>query len=136
LFNLGRYVFVKFPMFLLHFWLPKVHVEAPVEGSIILAGILIKIGGYGLSLLSNLMFFFLTRLSLFLLSVEVCGLVVLSTVNLFVKDVKKIIAYSSVVHMCLAALSYSTFALDCIIYYFVLFFAHGVVSPLMFRMID
>jgi len=38
--------------------------------------------------------------------------------------------------MCLAALSYSTFALDCIIYYFVLFFAHGVVSPLMFRMID
>ncbi|MBY0379296.1 MAG: hypothetical protein K2P99_02730 [Burkholderiales bacterium] len=47
---------VKFPIFMFHLWLPKAHVEAPVSGSMILAGVLLKLGGYGLYRLATYFF--------------------------------------------------------------------------------
>ena len=90
---------VKFPIYLVHQWLPKAHVEAPVGGSIILAGILLKLGGYGIIRLGYL-FIPSTILSL-IIRISLLGGGILGIVCLIIRDIKVIIAYSSVVHIAL-----------------------------------
>lgn len=88
---------VKFPIYFVHFWLPKAHVEAPVAGSIILAGVLLKLGGYGLYRLN-----FLLAPGIFNYSISILRLVGASILGLMccrLRDIKVIIAYSSVVHI-------------------------------------
>nr|AEH05089.1 NADH dehydrogenase subunit 4 [Longpotamon yangtsekiense] len=90
---------VKLPMYMFHLWLPKAHVEAPVAGSMILAGILLKLGGYGL--FRVLIMFQLTgmKFSNVWMSMGLMGGFIISLVCLRQVDVKSLIAYSSVVHM-------------------------------------
>jgi len=86
-------------MFFFHQWLPKAHVEAPVRGSIILAGVLLKLGGYGIIRL----LFFLNK-NLFIKIIIIFSLIggrILRIICLINRDLKVIIAYSSVVHMAL-----------------------------------
>jgi len=88
---------VKFPIYGVHQWLPKAHVEAPVRGSMVLAGILLKLGGYGLIRLGPL-FININPLFVFIL-LSLLGGGFLAIVCCGVSDLKVIIAYSSVVHI-------------------------------------
>jgi NADH-quinone oxidoreductase subunit M len=91
---------VKMPMWPVHTWLPDAHVEAPTAGSVILAGILLKLGGYGLIRFSLSMFPVASEeLSGFVFTLSVIAIIYTSLVALAQEDIKKLIAYSSVAHM-------------------------------------
>nr|ABL09069.1 NADH dehydrogenase subunit 4 [Odontoglaja guamensis] len=91
---------VKLPMYGLHLWLPKAHVEAPLVGSMILAGVLLKLGGYGLYLVSQS---FCLSTSSILMKIVIAfsfwGAMLASLVCLLQSDMKALVAYSSVAHM-------------------------------------
>nr|UBS94012.1 NADH dehydrogenase subunit 4 [Oliarus cf. filicicola HI01081] len=90
---------VKFPMFMFHFWLPKAHVEAPVSGSMILAGVMLKLGGYGLIRMSLYLEKFFFSFGYVFISLSLIGSLYISMFCLVQSDLKVIIAYSSVSHM-------------------------------------
>nr|UFQ23940.1 NADH dehydrogenase subunit 4 [Anopheles albitarsis] len=90
---------VKMPMFLVHLWLPKAHVEAPVSGSMILAGILLKLGGYGLLRMFSLLQMSGVKYNYWWISISLVGGVLISLICLRQTDLKALIAYSSVAHM-------------------------------------
>ena len=124
---------VKLPIYGLHFWLPMAHVEAPTFGSIILAGVLLKLGGIGLIRFSQ--FLSLPILLSFTLSYFMVGLVFATTVCCFQADFKRLVAYSSVRHIItipFMLLSFSTFSFKSII--LVILF-HGLSSPLLFMLV-
>nr|YP_009918405.1 NADH dehydrogenase subunit 4 [Caryopemon giganteus]QLX47630.1 NADH dehydrogenase subunit 4 [Caryopemon giganteus] len=91
--------FVKIPMFFVHLWLPKAHVEAPVAGSMILAGIMLKLGGYGLMRLMKLFMILGLKINLIFISISLLGGFLISMICMRQSDMKSLIAYSSVAHM-------------------------------------
>ena len=91
---------VKMPMWPVHTWLPDAHVEAPTAGSVILAGVLLKMGGYGFLRFSLPMFPDASRLfTPLIFSLSVIAIIYTSLVAFRQTDIKKLIAYSSVAHM-------------------------------------
>ncbi len=91
---------VKMPMWPVHTWLPDAHVEAPTAGSVILAGILLKMGGYGFLRFSLPMFPVASDMfAPFVFTLSVVAIIYTSLVALMQEDIKKLIAYSSVAHM-------------------------------------
>ncbi|MDR7035215.1 NADH-quinone oxidoreductase subunit M [Mesorhizobium sp. BE184] len=91
---------VKMPMWPVHTWLPDAHVEAPTAGSVILAGILLKMGGYGFLRFSLPMFPLASEMfAPLVFTLSVVAIIYTSLVALMQEDIKKLIAYSSVAHM-------------------------------------
>ncbi len=91
---------VKMPMWPLHRWLPEAHVEAPTAGSVILAAILLKLGGYGFIRFSLAMFPHASEMfAPFIFTLSIAAIIITSLVALVQTDMKKLIAYSSVAHM-------------------------------------
>lgn len=93
---------VKTPLFLTHLWLPKAHVEAPVAGSIVLAGILLKLGSYGLIRISRKLVITSQSISIPVIVVSTIGGALARLICIRQTDVKSLIAYSSVSHIGLA----------------------------------
>nr|YP_009971742.1 NADH dehydrogenase subunit 4 [Platisus moerosus]QNG56452.1 NADH dehydrogenase subunit 4 [Platisus moerosus] len=91
--------FIKLPMFFLHLWLPKAHVEAPVAGSMILAGIMLKLGGYGLMRLMKMFVEIGLKINIIFVVISLIGGIYVSLICIRQSDMKSLIAYSSVAHM-------------------------------------
>nr|YP_011009666.1 NADH dehydrogenase subunit 4 [Hygia bidentata]WPV77658.1 NADH dehydrogenase subunit 4 [Hygia bidentata] len=131
-FSLIMAFLVKMPMIFVHFWLPKAHVEAPISGSMILAGVLLKLGGYGLYRI----FYFMNNnnFNYIFIILSLFGMFMVGLLCLVQVDIKLMIAYSSVAHMGLVISGIMT----CFYYGFlgslILMIGHGLCSSGLFSL--
>jgi NADH-quinone oxidoreductase subunit M len=124
---------VKMPMWPVHTWLPDAHVQAPTAGSVILAGVLLKMGGYGFLRFSLPMFPEASaQLVWIVFGLSMIAVVYTSLVALVQHDMKKLIAYSSVAHMAFVTIGLFTFNRQGIEGALMVMLAHGLVSGALF----
>ena len=124
---------VKLPMWPVHTWLPDAHVEAPTAGSVILAAILLKLGGYGFLRFSLPMFPEASEyFAPLMFTLAVIAIIYTSLVALMQEDMKKLIAYSSVAHMGFVILGMFTFTEEGVQGAVFQMISHGVVSGALF----
>lgn len=120
---------IKLPIFIFHIWLPKAHVEAPVYGSIFLAGTLLKLGGIGLI---RFLVFLNTNFSHKFLIISLISFIYVGIVCLFRGDIKILIAYSSVAHMALSLIIFFLITEISIWSGAIILLTHGFSSSLIF----
>lgn len=127
---------VKIPMFPVHIWLPQAHVEAPTAGSVLLAGILLKLGGYGFLRFSIPMFPYASRFFMPLVfTLSILAIIYASLTTIRQIDLKRIIAYSSVAHMNYVTLGIFSFNIQGVEGSILLMLSHGLVSSALFLIV-
>jgi NADH-quinone oxidoreductase subunit M len=124
---------VKVPMWPVHTWLPDAHVEAPTAGSVILAGVLLKMGAYGFLRFSVPMLPIASQhLAPLMFTLSVVAVIYTSMVALAQTDMKKLIAYSSIAHMGVVTIGIFTFNVQGISGALFQMLSHGIVSAALF----
>nr|YP_010554615.1 NADH dehydrogenase subunit 4 [Diplectrona albofasciata]UYO79235.1 NADH dehydrogenase subunit 4 [Diplectrona albofasciata] len=127
---------VKMPMYAVHLWLPKAHVEAPVAGSMILAGVMLKLGGYGLIRVMKFMIGVSSKFNYIWVIISLVGGVYVSLICFRQIDMKLLIACSSVVHMSLVLGGIMTLNFWGISGSFILMIGHGLCSSGLFVLVN
>lgn len=127
---------IKTPMLPFHTWLPQAHVQAPTAGSVILAAVLLKLGGYGfvrivIPMLPEASQYFAP----FVMTISITGIIYASLVTLVQKDMKKLIAYSSIAHMGFVTGGLFSLNLQGTSGAVLLMLSHGLVSSVLFLMV-
>nr|YP_009520505.1 NADH dehydrogenase subunit 4 [Macrosteles quadrimaculatus]AWX90830.1 NADH dehydrogenase subunit 4 [Macrosteles quadrimaculatus] len=123
---------VKMPMYLTHYWLPKAHVQAPVSGSMILAALMLKIGGYGLIRIMFMYEYMYINYSYVWFSFGIMGSLFISMVCLVQGDMKCLVAYSSIAHMGMVICGLMTMNFWGVLGSYFLMIAHGFCSSGLF----
>ena len=124
---------VKMPMWPVHTWLPDAHVQAPTAGSVILAGVLLKMGGYGFIRFSLPMFPEASaQFAPLIFGLSMAAVVLTSLIALVQHDMKKLIAYSSVAHMAIVTIGLFAFNVQGLEGSMMVMLSHGLVSGALF----
>jgi NADH-quinone oxidoreductase subunit M len=124
---------VKMPMWPVHTWLPDAHVQAPTAGSVILAGVLLKMGGYGFIRFSLPMFPEASaQFAWLVFALSMVAVIYTSLVALVQHDMKKLIAYSSVAHMAIVTVGLFAFNVQGLEGAMIVMLSHGLVSGALF----
>lgn len=128
--------YIKIPMYIFHLWLPKAHVEAPVYGSIVLAGVLLKIGRYGLVRLIKILVKrrLIYRYQIF--RIRIIGALVVRIVCLVQIDIKRLVAYSSVVHINIILCAFITIFKLGVWGRYIIIISHGLCSSGLFYIVN
>lgn len=134
--SLSMAFLVKLPIFFVHLWLPKAHVEAPVAGSIILAGVLLKLGGYGLLCVAPALILCINFIGGYLIGLRLAGMIFVGFICLRLNDFKALVAYSSVAHIGIVIGGIFRFYYWGISGAVVIILGHGLASSGLFRIVN
>jgi len=127
---------IKIPIFFVHLWLPKAHVEAPVAGSIILAAVLLKLGGYGIIRIINFLIFYFIKVRIYIYRLGLLRIIFVGAICCRLNDIKALVAYSSVAHIAMVICGCVSLTKWGLIGAFIILIAHGLRSSGLFCIVN